>query len=128
MRLWPSVPQIARETVAEDTLGPVVVPSGVQVLILNNFNHRDRETIPTADLFDPERWLGGETNYMFNHFSNGPQGCVGEDLALFIAKAVLASLLSNGHYALRKPALPQIAPLPYAFNYFGAEFSRTEMK
>lgn len=126
MRLWPSVPQITRETVIQDTLGPVVVASGTQVLILNSFNHRDREILPSADFFEPERWLGRDITYTFNHFSNGPQGCPGQDLALFIAKAVLASLLSNSRYMVLKPTLHQNAPLPYALNHFGAVFSRIE--
>ncbi len=126
MRLWPSIPQIARETVGQDTLDPTVVPPATQVLILNSFNHRDRERLPSADVFNPERWLGQDTNYTFNHFSNGPQACVGKDLALFIAKAVLASLLSSGRYLLVKPSLRQNAPLAYALNHFGVVFAKTE--
>ena len=94
----------------------------MQVLILNNFNHRDQEDNTHCGFFDPERWLGSDTNYMFNHFSNGPQGCVGENLALFIAKAVLASLLSSGHYELRKPALAHSAPSPRCQSTSGQSF------
>jgi cytochrome P450 len=112
--------------VVEDKLGAATIPRGTQVLILNNFNHRDRETLPDADAYKPERWLDGERDYRFNHFSNGPQGCIGQELALFIAKAVLASMLRSGHTTLLKPSLRLGGPLPHAFNHFGAVFSRTD--
>ena len=43
-----------------------------------------------------EIWLDGEVNYHFNHFSNGSQVCAAKGLALFIGKAVLATLLAEG--------------------------------
>ena len=36
------------------------VPAGTQVVIVNTFNHRDRERVPDADRFAPEEWIEGE--------------------------------------------------------------------
>jgi cytochrome P450 len=124
MRLWPTTPMLVRETVAEDRLDGAQVASKTQVLIPSNFNHRDTATYPFADTFSPEVWLSGEVNYHFNHFSNGTQVCPGEKLALFIAKAVLATLLSTDRYVLRRPRLNIGRPMPYKYNYFDLVLSR----
>ncbi len=124
MRLWPTTPWLIRETVAQDVLGGMPLPPKTQVVILNSFNHRDRERYPDADTFRPELWLdGGGVDYRFNHLSNGPQGCAGKELALFLAKAFLATLLQRDRYLLRKPVLDPGRPLPDRFNYFDVVFA-----
>jgi cytochrome P450 len=115
---------LVRETVAADTLGGHPIPPKTQVLILSSFNHRDIQTHPFADRFSPEIWLDGSSNYSFNHFSNGTQVCVAKGLALFVGKSVLATLLRDGRYILKQPALNPQRPLPHAFNYFDLVFAR----
>ena len=124
MRLWPTTPLLVRETVVQDTLGGAIIPPKTLVLIPSNFNHRDRETYPFADTFSPDVWLKGGVNYHFNHFSNGTQGCPGQALALFIAKAVLASLLRAGRYTVEQPTLNPAKPMPDKYNYFELVLSR----
>lgn len=126
MRLWPTTPWLVRETVQEENLGGARIPAGTQVLILNSFNHRDRERYELADTFAPETWSDGRPNPLFNHLSSGTQVCAGKNLALFIAKAVLASLLSCRRYVLVKPALDPHRPLPHAFDYFHVQFACRE--
>jgi cytochrome P450 len=126
MRLWPTTPMLIRRTLETDSIGGFAVPRGTQVLINNTFNHRDKETHPFADKFEPELWLeGAEHNYFFNHLSNGPQVCAGKAMALFIAKAFLASLLDRGRYTLGKPALDTARPLPHMYNYFKLKLLRS---
>ena len=122
MRLWPTTPLLARETIREDVLGGETIPAGTQVLILNSFNHRDPENLDFADTFSPQIWQKGEVDYRFNHLSNGAQVFAGRNLALFIAKAVLVGLLAEKRYVLEKPALNPDAPLPYRYNHFQLEF------
>ena len=124
MRLWPTTPMLVRETVQADQLGGTMIPPKTQVLIPSNFNHRDQATYPFANTFSPEIWQTEEANYHFNHFSNGAQGCPGQGLALFIAKAVLAILLSTNQYILKQPTLQADRPMPYAYNYFELVLSR----
>jgi cytochrome P450 len=118
MRLWPTTPFIAREAIHEDVVAGSTILPNTQVLILNTFNHRDRETNNTADTFYPGQWLDGAPNFPFNHFSGGPQECAGKHLALFIAKAVLATLLLKGRYVLERPRLNPRKPLPSMYNHF----------
>lgn len=122
MRLWPSIPLLVRETTRRDRLGDRVIPAKTQILILNNFNHRDTKLYPAANLFRPEIWLNGQARYAYNHLSNGTQVCAGKELVLFIAKAVLAMLLDGNRYVLKKPVLKPDRPLPYQYNNYQLEF------
>ena len=124
MRLWPTTPILARETVFQSVLGGETIPQGTQVLILNNFNHRDRQTHAFADTFSPEVWMKDGVDYSFNHLSNGSQVCAGKDLLLFIGKAVLVTLLIGHRYTLEQPALDPASPMPYTFNYFDLKLNR----
>jgi cytochrome P450 len=124
MRLWPTTPFIAREVVTQDVLNGETVSPGMQVLILNTFNHRDRESSPDADAFCPEQWLEGPPDLPFNHLSSGTQVCAGKDLALFISKSVLATLLHKGKYALERPHLNPRKPVPSMYNHFRLVFRR----
>jgi len=109
---------------ADDRLAGVAVRAKTQVIILNNFLHRDSETHPFADRFSPEIWLETETDYYFNHLSNGRQVCAGKYLALFLGTAVLAELLRKGRYKLVRPRLNPLKPLPYALNEFRIKLKR----
>ena len=123
MRLWPTTPLLVRETVRQDLLCGTTLAAGTQVIIVNSFNHRDRERFAGADAFTPDLWLGGSVDYRFNHLSNGPQGCAGKELALFLAKAVLATLLAERRLALERPTLDVSRPLPYLYNHYQVRFN-----
>ena len=120
MRLWPTTPLLARETTRATTLAGVELDEGTQVLIVNAFNHRDRENVPNADRLDPERWAGGERDYRFNHLSNGSQDCPGGPMVLLIGKAVLARILDEYELGLEEPELKQ--PLPEMLDFFDIRF------
>lgn len=123
MRLWPTTPMLVRETTTADQLGGELIPARSQVLILNAFNHRDRQMHDAADKFIPERWQHTPLSYHFNHLSNGTQSCAGKDLALFLGKAVLARLLKQRRYTLLQPHLDPSRRLPHAMNYFRTRFA-----
>jgi cytochrome P450 len=120
MRLWPTTPLLAREAMKDTTLAGQKVDDGAQVMILNAFNHRDRERIPDADLFNPHRWEGGARDYRFNHLSNGSQDCPGGPMVLLIGKAVLARMLDEYELGLEAPELKQ--PLPEMLDFFDIRF------
>lgn len=124
MRLWPTTPLLAREAIVPDTLSGMTVPAGTQVLIPSGFLHRDPELIPFADAFTPDFWVGEGRAHRFYHFSSGAQVCPGAPLALFIAKAVVATLLAGARYTLRRPPLDPSRPLPHAYDYFKLVLSR----
>ena len=120
MRLWPTTPIFGRVT-TEDVRFPQgqLVPAGTQVLIHNVFNHRNRERIPYADRFAPEEWVtgGAADDWSFNFFSNGPQGCPGAGLSVFLGQAFLGRLLTRAEPSVSSgPKLHAGRPLPYSLD------------
>jgi len=115
---------LSRETIRESDWDGVVVPAGTQILIVNTFNHRDRDAIEFADRFDPDQWILGDAreDWSFNHFSHGPQGCPGADLALFVGQAMLETLLRDREVRLLELALDPARPLPTTLDFFSLRF------
>jgi cytochrome P450 len=128
MRLWPTTPLLSRETLTELTWNGDVVPAGTQLLIVNTFHHRDPQRVDHADRFAPEAWTEGDAgeDWSFNHFSHGPQGCPGVNLALLVGGAVLARLLTQRRPRLVEPKLDPERPLPHMLDVFKLRFSLEE--
>jgi len=130
MRLFPTTPLLSRETLVDVAWHGSTVPAGTQVLIVNAFHHRDREAFDYADRFAPEEWVDGDAAQQraFNHFSQGPQGCPGANLAVLVGTAVLAQTL-RGCPDLAATAgagsLDPARPLPYALNPYALQFAWT---
>jgi cytochrome P450 len=123
MRLWPTTALFGR-VLTEDYRFPngELVKEGTQVLIHNLFNHRNRERIPFADTFAPEEWAEGDaaSDWSFNFFSNGPQGCPGAGLSIFLGTAFLARLATAGDpKVVSGPRLKPATPLPYTLDIYG---------
>ncbi len=124
MRLWPTTPMLSRVTAHETEWDGVRLPEGTQLLIVNTFNHRDREAIEFADRFAPEQWLSGEADgdWQFNHFSHGPQGCPGVGLSLLVGQAMLGTILGEHDVRLEQPSLDSGRSLPHMLDYFALKF------
>lgn len=123
MRLWPTTALFGR-VLTEDYRFPngELVKEGTQVLIHNLFNHRNRERVPFADTFAPEEWAEGDaaSDWSFNFFSNGPQGCPGAGLSIFLGTAFLARLATAGDpKVVSGPRLKPTTPLPYTLDIYG---------
>ncbi|MGI8631325.1 MAG: cytochrome P450 [Solirubrobacterales bacterium] len=117
MRLWPTTPVLARESMCEQHLAGAKLSEGTPVMIVNTFNHRDSRTVADADHVVPERWRGSERDPRFNHLSGGSQICAGIGLTVFLGKAVLATLLRDRDLKLREPQLAE-GPLPHKIDPF----------
>jgi cytochrome P450 len=125
MRLWPTTPMLSREAVRDTEWNGVPLRKGTQVMIVNTFNHRDSEAFESADRFSPEQWLpdgAAAEDWTFNHFSHGPQGCPGANIAFVVGKAMLAELLRGREIRLLEPRLDAAKPLPKSLDYFGLRF------
>ena len=120
MRLWPTTPMLSRQTLADVDWNGAAVPAGTQVVIVNTFLHRDRETHEYADRFVPEAWTPAtrREDWSFNHLSHGPQGCPGSALALFMGKGMLAAVLEGHRRACRRARLDPGRPLPHMLDFF----------
>jgi cytochrome P450 len=117
MRLWPTTALFGRVT-TEDMRFPngELVPAGTQVLIHNLFNHRNRDRFTYADRFAPEEWTVGRAreDWSFNFFSNGPQGCPGAGLSIFLGQAFLGRLVTAADPVVTSgPRLVPGKALPY---------------
>ena len=121
MRLWPTTQLFGRVT-TEDVRFPIgaKLPAGSQVLIYNVFNHRNRDRIAYADRFAPEEWVSGDAaqDWSFNFFSNGPQGCPGAGLAIFLGQALIAQLLTRSDLELTGARLTPGKRLPYSLDIY----------
>jgi cytochrome P450 len=120
MRLWPTTALFGRVT-TEDVRFPQgqLVPAGSQVLVHNLFNHRNRDRVPYADRFAPEEWVNGGASgdWSFNFFSNGPQGCPGAGLSVFLGQAFLGRLLTKAEPVVTSGPQPRPGkPLPYTLD------------
>jgi cytochrome P450 len=78
-----------------ELLGYNIPPKTVVIGCIYLLHHRE-ELYPQADQFKPERFLDRQFSpYEFMPFGGGVRRCVGEALAQFEMKIVLATILSN---------------------------------
>ncbi|MFC4377732.1 cytochrome P450 [Nocardia halotolerans] len=128
VRLWPTTPAILRESTDETRWGTATLPAGTEFLIYTPFLHRDPETLPYADVFEPGIWLDGtaRTNPALVPFSAGPAQCPGRNIVLLVVSTLLAELLRQGRYELvSAPDLDPGEPIPATIDNFGLRFRTT---
>ena len=134
MRLLPPVSWLSRWVIAETELDGYPLPQGATVICSPFVVQRNPEIYPQPDCFWPERWLTTSHDvYAYLPFGAGSRACVGQNLALFEMKLILATLLQR--YQLKPQAhtpinstgvmvsapqtmpmrlLPRYSPLPQA--------------
>jgi unspecific monooxygenase len=100
-------PRVARKPVKllGQTLEPGAIVVGCMYLV-----HQREDLYPEPKQFRPERFLERQFSpYEFIPFGGGSRRCIGEALALFEMKLVLATLLSRYSFALtdRQPEVPR---------------------
>lgn len=102
LRLYPSVPLIARKITEDIPLSKHKLPSGSNVLILPYATHRMPSIYPEPERFDPERFAPEMTEkrhpYAYIPFSAGPRNCIGHKFAIIEIKTVISKILR--HYQL----------------------------
>jgi hypothetical protein len=126
MRLWPTTPMLSRELISDIEWAGIRIRKGTQILIVNSFNHRDREALPYADRFAPEEWLpGGDApdRWIFNHFSHGPQGCPGVNLSLLVGTAMLGTVLQERAVTATGATVDAAKPMPHGLEQFALAFT-----
>jgi cytochrome P450 len=123
VRLWPTTPAVLRETTTETVWGNGTLPAGTALVIFTPFFHRDDESLPYADRFEPDVWLDpdGRGDWPLIPFSAGPVECPGRNLVLLTTSHFLSVLLSGA--SVRGGGLDPGAPLPATLSPFGLRFS-----
>jgi cytochrome P450 len=125
-RLFPPVTRTSHTAPQGGTFGGKTLPAGVEIIHYFPVNYRDTGADPSADKFQPERWLDPDQNAglaYLNLFLSGPRACPGKDLILFICQAALAVMLTRHPMTIESPALAA-DPLPFSFPADKVRFSR----
>ena len=119
MRLWPTTAMLSRELLDEVEWNGETVPIGTQVVIVNTFEHRNRNRFDFADRFEPGIWIDGEAVgcRAFNHFSSGPQGCPGESLAVGVGALLLEGCIERGLESV-SPRLDPAKRMPQMLDFY----------
>jgi cytochrome P450 len=103
MRLYPPVPIVTRQAVAEARLGAHAIAPGAVVLMPIYAIHRHARRWEDPDAFVPERFAPGREaaipRYQYLPFGAGPRICIGREFALIEATAMLATLARGARFA-----------------------------
>lgn len=123
-RLFPPVTLTFHVAPQGDVFGDALIPAGVETWHYFPVDYRNTAADPTADHFQPERWLDPARNASCaypNLFLSGARACPGKDLALFINKAAIALLLQERQIRVDSAVLSH-DPLPFSFPEREARF------
>jgi cytochrome P450 len=104
MRLYPPVPSIGREALADCEIGGYPVPKGTQVSPVQWVTHRDARWFDDPLAFRPERWDNDLARRLprcaYFPFGDGPRVCIGSQFALMEAVLILATVATRFRLAL----------------------------
>lgn len=99
LRLYPSVPLIARKLGEEVRLGAHTLPAGSNIFICPYATHRLAHIYPEPEKFKPERFATENVEkrhpYAFIPFSAGPRYCIGNRFAIMEIKTIVSRLLRS---------------------------------
>jgi cytochrome P450 len=104
LRLYPPVPGLGREALADCEIGGHPVRRGTSLLLSMWTLHRDPRYFSEPDDFVPERW--GEDlvrripRFAYSPFGGGPRQCIGAGFAMMEAMIVLATVAQRYRLSL----------------------------
>ncbi len=111
LRLYPPVPILSRECLADDVIRERAIPAGSIMLVVPWLLHRHEQLWERPHEFVPERftaeWPTRHQKYAYIPFSAGPRTCLGAAFGLTEAILCLATLAQQ--FALRIPRGRKVA-------------------
>lgn len=114
LRLYPSVPLIARKLSEDIRVNKYTIPAGSNILIFPYATHRISEIYPDPERFDPERFSPEQSEkrhpYAFIPFSAGPRNCIGYKFAFIEMKTVISTILRR-YELLPVPGKTEVDPV-----------------
>lgn len=102
MRLYPPVPIMSRQAVADATIDGHAVKAGTSVLMPIYAIHRHARRWDDPDAFDPERFSPQREaqipRYQYMPFGAGPRICIGMSFALLEATVMVATMVRHARF------------------------------
>lgn len=105
MRLYPPVPILSREAMAEDTIRGKKVPAGSIMLIVPWLIHRHKKYWDKPDHFIPERFMPDSPKpikFSYIPFSAGPRVCLGKNFGIVESVLTIAMLAQRFRLSMPK--------------------------
>jgi cytochrome P450 len=103
LRLYPPTAVLARQNLADDTLGDYQIPAGSMLIPSPYLVHRHPAFWPDPERFDPERFAPEQAaerpKLAYIPFASGPRVCIGNNFALL--EMVLAVAMITARYRLQ---------------------------
>ncbi|XP_053699321.1 cytochrome P450 4c3-like [Sabethes cyaneus] len=97
LRLYPSIPLIARRLTEDVQVQNYTIPAGTNAMIVVYHLHRDPTVFPNPDKFNPDNFLpencNGRHPYAYIPFSAGPRNCIGQKFAILEEKTVISTVI-----------------------------------
>ncbi|XP_035219013.1 cytochrome P450 4C1-like [Stegodyphus dumicola] len=97
LRLYPPVPIFPLKFKENKEIGNYIIPKDVTCVIFPYMLHRNPESFPNPEVFDPERFSPENCStrhpYSYLPFSMGERNCIGSRFAMMELKIVLSHLL-----------------------------------
>lgn len=110
LRLYPSIPVLWRNAVAEDEIAGTRIEPMSNVIVSPWLIHRNRAYWEQANRFVPERMLKenrtGRERYQFIPFGAGPRVCIGANFAMHEATIMLSTVMQTFRPRLREGFVP----------------------
>jgi cytochrome P450 len=110
MRLYPPVPMMSRQAVADVSIGGHAVRAGTSVLMPVYAIHRHAKRWEGPNEFDPARFAPEKEKaiprYQYMPFGAGPRICIGMGFAVTECLAILAELLPAFRFSRNGSARP----------------------
>lgn len=114
MRLYPPVPGVSRNAVADDVIDGIRVPAGKLVVVSSFATHRHPDYWTNPERFDPDRFSEKRVDeiepYSYMPFLLGRRQCLGEHFAMIEGPLLLAMILRR--YAFTRVSHERIATRP----------------
>lgn len=104
LRLFPSVPMIARKLTQDIRFDDHILPKNSTAAIYLYGLHRDEQVFSDPECFIPERFLEESVNskrhaFAYLPFSAGPRNCIGQKFAMIETKTLILYMVR--HYRIQ---------------------------
>jgi cytochrome P450 len=110
MRLYPPVPMMSRQAIADVEIDRHTVRAGTSLLMPIYAIQRHAKRWDRPDEFDPERFSpereAAISRYQYMPFGAGPRICIGMPFAMIETTVILATFLQRARFALARAEEP----------------------